>query len=152
MSYPVWDVEDVMSDVEEEQLADVESYKFDYKKKKTVVTQSGKTRRSDAQEAYIFWVVKCISTERYAHEAYDTDFGVEYLAIMRKNYPRGITESELRRTIKESLLVDNRTINVFNFRFDWQQDSCRITFEVESIYDIQTVSVERGGVTSGRIN
>lgn len=152
MEYPVWDVEDVMLDVEEEELQEVESYAYDYKEKETFVTGSGKTRRCGARDAYIFWVIKCVATERYEHEAYSTDFGVEFLRIMRKNYPRSIAESEIRRSIKEALLVDNRTMNVFNFRFNWQQDNCYITFEVESVYDIDTVTVKRGGYSNGRIN
>jgi|SRR5690625_3834954 len=152
MGYPVWDVEDVMFGMEEEVLQDVESYEFDFQDRKTVVTGSGKTVRSSAREAYIFWVMKCVSTERYAHEAYSTDFGVEFFEIMRQNYPREIAESEIRRTIKEALLVDSRTINVTKFRFDWRRDVCFITFEVESVYGLDTVTVERGGYSSGRIN
>lgn len=152
MDYPVWDVEDVMFDVEEEVLPEVESYAYDYKEKETFVSGSGKTRRCDAKDAYIFWVIKCVTTERYAHEAYSTDFGVEFMAIMRQNHPRSIAESEIRRSIKEALHIDNRTVNVSNFRFNWQADTCFITFEVESVYDIDTVTVERGGYSSGRIN
>lgn len=152
MNYPVWDVEDVMFDVEEEVLPEVESYSYDYKERETFVTGSGKTRRCDAADAYVFWVMKCVATERYAHEAYSSDFGVEFLEIMRQNYPRSIAESEIRRSIKEALLVDNRTINVFNFRFNWQADMCYITFGAESVYGIDTVTVERGGYSSGRIN
>lgn len=152
MDYPVWDVEDVMLGVEEEVLTDVESYEYDYGERKTFVTGSGKTRRCDAKDAYIFWVVKCVSTERYAHEAYSTDFGVEFLEIMRQNYPKSIAESEIRRSIQEALQADNRTVNVSNFRFEWQADACYISFEVESVYGIDTVTVERGGYSTGRVN
>lgn len=152
MDYPVWDIEDVMFDVEEEVLQDVESYAYDYGEKETFVTSSGKTRRCDAKDSYIFWVVKCVATERYECEAYSTDFGVEFQAIMRKNYPRSIAESEIRRSIKEALHADNRTINVSNFRFNWQADKCYIAFEVESVYDTDTVTVERGGYSTGRVN
>lgn len=152
MSYPVWDVEDVMFDVEEEVLPEVESYTYDYNERETFVTGSGKTKRCDAKDAYIFWVIKCVATERYAHEAYSTDFGVEFLKILRQNYPRSITESEIRRSIKEALHVDNRTVNVTNFRFEWRVDECYITFDVESVYGIDTVTVQRGGYSSGRIN
>ena len=152
MDYPVWDVEDVMFDVEEEALPEVESYSYDYAERETFVTGSGKTMRCDAKDAYIFWVVKCVATERYECEAYSTDFGVEFLAIMRNSYPRSIAESEIRRSIKEALHIDNRTVNVSNFRFNWQADMCHITFEVESVYGIDTVTVERGGYSSGRIN
>lgn len=152
MDYPVWDVEDIMVDAEEEALPDIESYAYDYEAKKVFVSSSGKTKRCDAKDAYIFWVVKCVATERYAHEAYSDDFGVGFLAIMRKGDPRSIAESEIRREIKEALSVDNRTVSVSNFRFNWQADNCHITFEVESVYGIDTVTVERGGISSGRIN
>ena len=149
--YPVWDIEDVMGEMIEETLEDVESYNFDYDKRKTVVTGSGKTIRSDARAAYVFWAVKCVATERGAHEAYSEDFGAKLIAIIRQDYPRPITESELEREIKESLLVDSRTINVFNFRFNWGVDSCNITFEVEHAYGIDTITAQRGGYSSGRI-
>lgn len=151
MDYPVWDIEDVMFDVEEEVLLEVESYAYDYTERETLVTGSGKTARCDAKDAYIFWVVKCVATERYECEAYSTDFGVEFLSIMRQDYPRSITESEIRRSVKEALHIDNRTVNVSKFRFVWQADKCFIEFQVESVYDIDTVTVERGGYTSGRI-
>lgn len=152
MEYPAWDVENVMLGIEEEDLQDVESYKYSYEENQTVVTGSGKTVRSSPQEAYIFWVMKCVLTERYAHEAYDSDYGVEFLAIMREGYPRQIAESEIRRSVKEALLVDSRTINVTDFRFQWERDSCYITFKVESVYGIETVNVERGGFSSGRVS
>lgn len=149
--YPVWDVEDVMIDVEDEKLDEVESYAFDYDKKKTIVTGSGKTIRSDARASYIFWAVKCVATERGAHEAYGEDYGAGIIAIIRQDLPRPITESEISREIKEALAVDNRTINAFNFRFKWETDSCHITFEVEHVYGIDTITTERGGYSSGRI-
>lgn len=152
MDYPVWDLEDVMFGVEEEALPEVESYAYNFDEGRIVVTVSDKTLRSDARDAYIFWAAKCVSTERYAHEAYSDDFGVSFLAIMKEDYPRGIAESEIKREIKEALMVDSRTINVFNFRFNWKSDSCFINYQVESVYGIDTVTVQRGGYASGRVN
>lgn len=150
-NYPVWDIEEALPDVAEEMLEEVESYAFDYDKRRTIVTGSGKSIRSDARAAYVFWAVKCVATERGAHEAYSEDFGARLIAIIRQDYPRPITESELEREIKEALAVDNRTINAFNFRFKWETDSCHITFEVEHVYGIDTITTERGGYSSGRI-
>ncbi|KYG90345.1 hypothetical protein A0U40_18450 [[Bacillus] sp. KCTC 13219] len=150
--YPVWDADDIMIDAEEETLEEVESYAFDYGERKTVVTGSGKTVRSDAREAYIFWAVKCVATERGAHEAYSEDFGAALIEIMRLDLPRPLAESEIEREIKEALMVDNRTVNAFNFRFDWETDSCYISFEIEHVYGIDTITAERGGYSSGRIN
>lgn len=149
--YPVWDIEEALPDVIEETLEEVESYVFDYEKRRTVVTGSGKSIRSDARGAYVFWAMKCVATERGVHEAYSEDFGAGLIAIIRQDYPRPITESEMEREIKEALLVDSRTVNVFNFRFNWHVDSLYIEFEVEHVYGIDTITAERGGYSSGRI-
>lgn len=150
-NYPVWDIEDIMTDVKEERLENVESYAFDYEKRMTVVTGSGKTLRSNARDAYVFWAVKCVATERGVHEAYSDDFGAGLIAIIKQEYPRPITESELEREIKEALMVDSRTINVFNFRFNWDVDKLYIEFEVEHVYGMDKITAQRGGYSSGRI-
>lgn len=147
--YPVWDIEDVMLDIEGNTLEETESYVYDYENRRTVVTGSGKTVRGDARAAYVFWAVKCVATERGAHEAYSEDFGAGIINIIKQDYPRPITESEIEQEIKEALMVDSRTINVFDFRFNWGVDNCQITFEIEHIYGFDTISAERGGYLSG---
>lgn len=124
---------------------DVEGYVFDFSKEYTRTTMSGKSVRSDAHQAYLFWVWKCLHTERFKYPIYSTDFGVEIEAIMERGYDRAVTESEIERTIKEALGIDERTIEARNFSFTWELDGVEVEFELESIYSTDIISFRREG-------
>lgn len=149
--FPEFELPAELIDETEEQLEEVVGYAYDYDEEQTVVTGTGKTKLTGARDAYIYWCVKCVATERYKYEAYSTDYGIEFERLIRSDYSRPVIESELERSIKEALKVDNRTVDVFNFRFRWEQDSCYINFEVRSVYGVDSISVVRGGVASGRL-
>ncbi|MHC8516981.1 DUF2634 domain-containing protein [Sporosarcina sp. ITBMC105] len=149
--YPSFDAPDLMADEEVETLQEVYAYKFDYANQQLVVTGTGKAVKGNPIDAYRFWAIKCCLTERYKYPAYTDDFGVEFERIATSDYPRPIAESEIRRTIVESLMVDERTVSVDAFTFDWQGDSCWISFKLESVYSTDYVEIQRGGELSGRI-
>lgn len=119
---------------------------FDFQSGQTKITARGRPVEAVDHEAYKQWVTKCVLTERYEYLAYSPDFGTEIKAIMRANYPRSITESEIRRTITEALSVDPRTVSVGGFAFEWQGDSVRVTCEVESVYGRDEFAFTFGGV------
>lgn len=149
--YPSFDAPELMADEIIENLEEVHAYKFDHEKEKLVVTGTGKALKGTPLEAYRFWAVKCLLTERYQYAAYGSDFGIEFQKIMEADYPRAIAESEIKRTISEALMVDDRTVSATSFKFDWEGDSCWITFILESVYGVDYVDVQRGGELSGRI-
>lgn len=149
--YPSFDAPDLMVDEVVETLQDVYSYKFDYENERLVVTGSGKAIKGNSLDAYRFWAVKCCLTERYQYMAYSSDFGVEFHTIMAADYPRDIAQSEIKRTIVEALMVDERTVSVTSFTFEWEGDSCWITFQLESVYGVDKVEIQRGGELSGRV-
>ena len=149
--YPAFDAPDLMVDELVERLQDVYAYKFDYENERLVVTGAGKTVEGNSIDAYRFWAVKCCLTERFQYSSYSDDFGVEFQSIVAAGYPRGIAESEIKRTITEALMVDDRTVSVSRFTFVWQGDSCWITFHLESVYGVDNVEIQRGGELSGRI-
>ncbi|GKV54232.1 hypothetical protein NCCP2222_01790 [Sporosarcina sp. NCCP-2222] len=149
--YPSFDAPDLMADEEVETLQDVYAYKFDYDQERLVVTGTGKAVKGGPIDAYRFWAVKCCLTERYKYVSYTDDFGVEFERIMAADYPRPIAESEIKRTITEALMVDERTVSVGGFSFEWEGDSCWIHFDLESVYGTDYVEIRRGGELSGRI-
>ncbi|MDR2168107.1 MAG: DUF2634 domain-containing protein [Clostridiales bacterium] len=71
-------------------------------------------------EAWKFWCIKTILTERFAHLGYSNNAGIEAEQVFAENDQQAI-ESSLERTITEALLADpaGRTIGVRNFRFTW---------------------------------
>lgn len=149
--YPSFDAPDLMADEEVETLQDVYAYKFDYENEKLVVTGTGKAVKGDRIDAYRFWAVKCCLTERFKYQSYSSDFGIEFERILAADYPRPISESEIKRTITEALMVDERTVSVSGFSFEWEGDSCWINFSLESVYGTDYIEIRRGGELSGRI-
>lgn len=146
--YPEWlDEEFGMAEVDSSNNVnlDVDGYVFDFSKEYTKTTMSGKSVRSGAHQAYLFWVWKCLNTERFKYPIYSTDFGVEIEAIIERNYDRAVTESEIERTIKEALGIDDRTIEARNFSFTWELDGVETEFELESVYSTNIISFRREG-------
>lgn len=75
---------------------------------------------SDGIESWKSWCVNCISTERYKHLAYDSDFGIESEPAFKAT-SRGEAESILSRTITEAILADpyKRAEYVSDIEYDW---------------------------------
>lgn len=138
MTYDVMQAPETMIDVAEEQTLndarELRGYTYDYDDGKVVTTLNGRAIKNDAASAYLLWVVKNLVTERYERAAYSSDFGIEFRAIVRKNYSKSIAESELKRTITEALSVDERTKDVSDFKFRWEGANCHVHFLLKSIY------------------
>ena len=96
---------------------------------------------NDGIESWKSWCVNCLSTERYAHLAYSSDFGIDttsaFMATSRKE-----AESILSREITEALLADpyGRTAYVEEISFDWEApDSVAVSLTVQGI---DTVTID----------
>ena len=75
---------------------------------------------SDGIESWKSWVINCISTERYKHLAYSTDYGIELDAVFQAE-SREEAESILTRQITEAILADpyQRTLYIENLEYNW---------------------------------
>lgn len=143
--YPSWvaqDDEEMMEDAQDE-IVEGSSYAYDLEKQEIIITQTGKTLRSDEHQSYLLWAYKALSTERYRYPYYSTDYGVEISEILQQDYKRPVTESEIKRTIDEALRVDERTVSTSDYHFDWGVDSVVVTFSLESVYNTDTITLKR---------
>lgn len=75
---------------------------------------------SDGIESWRSWTINCISTERYKHLAYSTDFGIELDPVFAAA-SREEAESLLTRQCTEAILADpyERTAYIDNVVIDW---------------------------------
>ena len=69
-----------------------------------------------------------LSTERYEHNIYSWDYGVELIDLYGKPLP--YVMSELERRVTEALTQDDRIENVIDFEFDKQGKKLHVTFTV----------------------
>lgn len=86
-------------------------------------------------------VYKILNTERYEHEIYSWDYGIETLDLYGEDDTYVIPE--LQRRIEDALSVDERIIECLDFDFDTsQKKGILVTFTVSTIYgdaDIEQV-------------
>lgn len=93
---------------------------------------------SDGIESWKSWCFNCISTERYNHLAYSSDFGIETEKAMRAS-SREEAESILTRQITEAILADpyKRAKYVSDITYDWTApDSVVATVVIHGVDDV----------------
>ena len=93
---------------------------------------NGNMIRCSGEDAFKTWCVKSILTQRESCRAYDSDIGAELDEALDWD-DHGTVESELRRTITETIMTNPRTETVSGFSFSWDGDAVRITCVVTPI-------------------
>lgn len=94
----------------------------------------------DGLEALKQAIYKVLSTERYEYPIYSFSYGVAWKDLIGEEEP--YVRAEMKRMIQETLLRDDRILEVDDFEFDFSGDSCHCTFQVQSIYGDITVEKE----------
>lgn len=92
-------------------------------------------------ESFQNWCVNCISTQRYAHLAYSTDFGIDINAAMKAG-SREEAELILSREIEDALMADpyGRVEFVSKIEYNWiAPDSVQVDV---SIHGIDSVTID----------
>ena len=86
----------------------------------------------DGHDAIIQAVRKILYTERYAYVIYSSQYGVELDRLIGQEYDFII--SDIKRTLTEALLMDNRIISLENFEMEKTGlDTMEVNFLVNSI-------------------
>lgn len=87
----------------------------------------------NGKEAFRQAVFKLLSTERYDHAIYSTDYGVELRALI--GMPIYYVVPEIERRITEAVMQDDRTVDVYGFEFDTSKRGVvSVKFNVSSIF------------------
>lgn len=109
----------------EEQIQPSRTYHLDLDRKRV-------TSMIDGREAIIQAVRKILYTERYAYVIYSSQYGVELDRLIGQEYDFII--SDIKRTLTEALLMDNRIISLENFEMEKTGlDTMEVNFLVNSI-------------------
>lgn len=104
---------------------------WDVEKGDFVTNGARQTLYGSGYDAWVLWCTKAILTQRWAHDGYSANEGIEAEQAF-KEPDRKAAESAFERTITEALLADplGRTIQVRDFAFTWEADSLWIVCEV----------------------
>lgn len=111
----------------------MKTWKYDYKNCEFEMTPSGKIKEVEGVKAWEEWCKKALLTERYYYFIYDHNFGQDFEILIGTSMPRELIEMEIKRIVEETLKQHPYTSRATNFKFEWKEDECYFTCEVESI-------------------
>ena len=94
----------------------------------------------DGLEALKQAIYKVLNTERYEYPIYSFNYGIELENLIGKDLV--YVQIELKRRIRECLLRDDRITEADNFKFEFNGDQLKCTFDVHSIFGNLTISRE----------
>ena len=86
----------------------------------------------DELEALKQAIYKVLSTEKYEYPIYSFDYGIEWKELTGEE--AAYVRAEMKRMIEEALQQDDRILEIDGFTFEFYEDVCKCTFEVQSIY------------------
>lgn len=114
------DYEDLSEEEEEETIGYKTAALFDYESGEFIFNGSGQIIDADGITAWQQWCENVIATERYKHDSYTDDIGIDYDEIFNLDDQEEI-ESMLEAEISEALECDpyGRTQYVQNIDFEW---------------------------------
>lgn len=114
---------------------------FDFEKHEFILSPTGRQKTVTSSDAWGEWCVKALCSERYKYLIYSDNYGEEIDTLLGRSYPRKVVESEIRRMVKDCLMVDKRTASVDNFQFTWIDDGIMFSCDVKNtIGETMTIS------------
>ena len=122
--FPVFDVPSALAGEPETQNKYPPAPMWDVEAGDFVADGANKLLYGSGKDAWVLWCTKSILTQRWAHQGYNSNEGIEAEEAF-KEPDRKATESAFERTITEALLADpmGRTSQVRDFAFQWEADS-----------------------------
>ena len=84
-------------------------------------------------------IICMLETERYAYLIHSWQYGASLEQYIGKNYD--FVTSDIGREIKETLMTDDRVLDVYGFSFEQIEDNLKVNFEVNTVYGIVDESV-----------
>lgn len=141
--------EDVAEYIENEELTandtsttfNGRAFLYDFKKG-DFIYKNGAPIEVTGMKALEVWIEKVIRTERFRFKIYeDIEYGVSIEDLIGSMLPRGFTESELKRELTESILLNPFVEELTDWAFDINGSEWRIAFTVVTIDDAFVMEV-----------
>lgn len=126
------------TEVEEAQVLPSKSYRLDFERGR--IFSAGSV---DGLEAVEQFIKKELLTPRFKCLIYDNQRGSEIKeAIIAKDATKEFAETEIPRMVRDTLRIDDRIFDVFQFSFTFGRGEVHVGFRVDTIFgetDIEVV-------------
>ena len=89
----------------------------------------------DKLEAVNQAIRKAIITPRFKCLIYDNQYGSEIKdTVTDESATEELIRAEIPRLVEDALLCDGRILKVYDFEFEFNEDSCNVHFTADTIY------------------
>lgn len=106
---------------------------YDYEKN-CLLRKGGKPYLVEKDEALQIWIYKAIKTKRFVWPAYTHTYGSEVDAVIGISNDADIIDSEIKRYITETLMVNPYIQELSDFTFFHERDAVIVKYLVTTIY------------------
>jgi len=80
------------------------------------------------------WVRIVLSTDRYYYPQYSWNHGGELSSLIGKTYDPSYIKSEVKRMVRDALLVNAGILDVENIQYTMKKDTLTVSFTIDTIY------------------
>lgn len=84
-------------------------------------------------------IICMLETERYAYLIHTWQYGASIEQYIGQSYD--YVTADIGREIKETLMTDDRIVDVYGFKFEQTAENLKVNFEVNTVFGIVSESV-----------
>ena len=106
---------------------------YDFEKN-CLLRKGGKPYLVEKDEALQIWIYKALKTKRFAWAAYTHTYGSEIENVIGISNDPDIIDSEIKRYITETLMVNPYLQELSDFTFQHEKDAVAVEFLVTTVY------------------
>ncbi len=127
---------DSAASTEEEELPTFKMYDYDFEKNDFVRDGNGQMILLEGNDALKIWLIKMLKTSRFTWLAYSDRYGCEVYDWIGKVTKKPVAESELRRLLTESIMVNPfvKSIDEMNFNHERRGNELTIDITLTTVY------------------
>lgn len=132
MIFPFFDTDDIEIP-SNEPLPMYREVAWDFIKDEPIL-ENGNFKIIEGNEAIQVWCYKAIKTPRFQYKIYSWDYGSEILELIGKQYTPSLTQSEVKRFIEETLMINPYILDVTVLDINFKDNLLSANVKINTIY------------------
>ncbi|KXS42841.1 MAG: Protein of unknown function (DUF2634) [Candidatus Frackibacter sp. T328-2] len=125
---------------EEEELPLYKEFDWNFNENKFKLVD-GKFVVVEGKDALKIYIYKALITVKNRYKIYSDEYGSDLEKLIGKGFTNGFIRSQVRRYIKESLLINPYIESINNFILDFEDDLLKISLNIGTIYGEVSIDV-----------
>lgn len=85
-------------------------------------------------EALKVWIYRALKVERFVYDIYSWNFGSEIHTLRGRNYSQALTNEEVKRYIKESILINPYVLDVNVISVVFEDSLLSVSLKLDTVF------------------